>query len=249
MMIKITEKCSMGCTHCMNNAGPNGNEMDFDTFEKALDFQKKYGGPFCIISGGEPTEHPLWLMFLMSAMHRLPHTQFVLTTNGAWMQSHFDEIENLYVTYGNRLTIQVTTDKRYYPVHIDLSLPVFDLPNVVVCEEVEYIYPQGRALYNNLEWESKGCKCFNIRALIHQRPFMGLQEVINYLGMRGKFCTPHIDVNGNIKLGESDLCPICSNINKQEQDIIVDILNFKCNLCNHVNKNLSEKYRNLIGEE
>lgn len=249
MMIKITEKCSMGCTHCMNNASPNGSEMDFNTFKKALSFQEKYGGPFCIITGGEPTEHISWIMFVMYALSQLPHVYFTVTTNGVWMQSHFEEIENFNKSYGDRLIFQVTNDKRYYPIHIDLSLPVFNLPNVFVCDEIEHIYPQGRALDNNLEWESKGSKCFNIRAFVHQRPFMGLQDAINFLGMKGKFCTPHIDVNGNIKLGESDLCPICSNINKQEYEIITDILNFRCNLCNHVNKNLPEKYRKIIGEE
>ena len=54
MMIKITEKCSMGCIHCMNNATPNGKHMDFDIFQRVVSFQKQYGGPFCIITGGEP---------------------------------------------------------------------------------------------------------------------------------------------------------------------------------------------------
>lgn len=249
MMIKITEKCSMGCTHCMNNASPHGEDMEYSVFQDALEFHAKYGGPFCIITGGEPTEHHSWMIFMIYALSILPNVHFTLTTNGVWMQSHFDEIENFYKTYGDRLMFQVTNDKRYYPVHIDLSLPVFDLPNVVVCETVEYIYPQGRAVENNLEWESKASKCFNIRAIVHQRPFIGLENTINVLTLKGKYCTPHITIDGDIKLGESDLCPICSNIYKDEHEIIKDIGIFKCNLCNHINKNLPENYRSIIGEE
>ena len=66
--------------------------------------------------------------------------------------------------------------------------------------------------------------------------------------MRGKFCTPHIAIDGHIKLGESDLCPNCSHINKSESNIINDIMNFKCSGCNHINKQLPEMYRKIIGE-
>ena len=51
MVIKITEKCSMGCSHCMNNALPTGKHMSFDTFKDVIKFQKQYGGAFCMISG------------------------------------------------------------------------------------------------------------------------------------------------------------------------------------------------------
>jgi MoaA/NifB/PqqE/SkfB family radical SAM enzyme len=64
MMIKITEKCSMGCSHCMNNATPNGKHMVDATFVKVIKFQKKYGGPFCMITGGEPSEHPMFKQYL-----------------------------------------------------------------------------------------------------------------------------------------------------------------------------------------
>ena len=251
MMIKITEHCSMGCSHCMNNATPNDKHMNFDTFKKAVDFQKKYGGPFAIITGGEPTEHPefeKFLGYIAMYLNTFNSSYITITTNGVWMQNNEKFIKDLNHHYGNTIMFQVTNDKRYYPTLIDLSLPVFHYDNVIVCDKVEQIYPQGRAVSNNLEWDSKASKCFNVRAITNQIEHKDLQTVIGMLAIKGKFCTPHIDVNGFIKLGESDLCPVCSHIDKVHDEIIQDILNFKCKQCDHINRNLPQEYRNIIGE-
>ena len=249
MMIKITEKCSMGCSHCMNNATSNGKHMNFEIFQNVIKFQKKYGGPFCIITGGEPTEHPQFEYFLRYALEKLENCFITVTTNGVWMQDHFDYIKWMNSVYGVRLMFQVCNDKRYYPTVIDWNNPVFEFNNVITCDKVEHIYPQGRALSNGLEWESKCSKCFNIRAITKQCLIKDLGTIIGMLGVRQKFCTPHIAIDGSIKLGESDLCPPCSHIDKKHSEIIKDILNFKCNGCNHINCNLEEKYKKLIGEE
>lgn len=249
MMIKITEKCSMGCTHCMNRATPEGKHMNFPTFQKAIEFQKKYGGPFCIITGGEPTERTVFINILNYAIDMLPDCIITVTTNGVWMQTHEDYIKHLYEEYGTRVMFQVTTDKRFYPTLIDLSLPVFHYGNVLVCTEVPQIKPQGRALDNNLEWESKCSSCFNVRAITHQVEDKNLQSIIGILASKGKFCTPHIAIDGHIKLGESDLCPNCSHIDKPHDEIIKDILDFRCKGCKHVNDRLDDMYKKIIGED
>lgn len=248
MMIKITEKCSMGCTHCMNNATSNGKHMDFDTFKKAINFQKQYGGSFCIITGGEPTEHPDFMEFICYTGNMMYGCYITVTTNGVWMQDNEDKIKYLHDHYGNKIMFQVTNDKRFYPTQIDLSLPVFQYNNIITCDKLEHIYPQGRAVDNNLEWESKASKCFNIRSITHSIGYEGLGNIIAMLAVKGKFCTPHISIDGHIKLGESDLCPNCSHINKTEEEIINDILSFKCSGCNHINSNLPKEYRMVIGE-
>ena len=248
MMIKITEHCSMGCSHCMNNATPNNKHMGIDVFENVLAFQKQYGGPFCLITGGEPTEHPAFTAFITLAMTKLDYTYVTVATNGIWMQDNIDFIRNMNDLYKERLMFQVTNDSRYYPTHIDWTNPVFQLDNVVICDKLERIYPQGRALDNNIEWESKASKCFNVRAMAHQVRVKDLGIIIGMLALKGKFCTPHIDINGYIKLGESDLCPVCSHINKPHDEIVNNILNFRCNGCNNVNNQLSDDYKKIIGE-
>lgn len=247
-MIKITSKCSMNCSHCMNDATANGKHMDFDTFKKVVLFQNKYGSPLCMITGGEPSEHPEFKAFLEYAVQNMPYTFITVATNGLWMTIDPDFVNYCMTRYSIRILFQVSHDPRYYPIPIDLSLPVFRLPNVAVINNIPKLYPQGRALENNMSWEAKGSKCFNVRAVANQVDVKSLAHIISILAVKEKICTPHIAIDGSIKLGESDLCPPCSHIDKSHDDIMQDILNFKCQKCNHVNCNLEPQYKQLIGE-
>ena len=73
-----------------------------------------------------------------------------------------------------------------------------------------------------------------------------LSEIESVLGSRGKICTPHIGIDGAIKLGESDLCPPCASIYDDSNTIIEKIRNFKCSGCNHINDNLPEEYKKFL---
>lgn len=247
MLIKITEKCSMGCSHCMNRASTNGKHMDFDTFKKVISFQEKYGGSFCILSGGEPTEHPDFENYIIYALSN--YTGFItVATNGVWMQTHYDFVKYLYDNYNKNIMWQVSTVDEYYPIKIDTSLPVFQIPNVIVCTKIEHIYPMGRALDNNLQWESKASKCTNIRLIMKQLQIKRLDLAIGMMAIKGFFCTPQISIYGEIKLGESDLCPVCSHIDKSMEEISNDILNFHCHNCDHINKNRASICNEILGE-
>jgi molybdenum cofactor biosynthesis enzyme MoaA len=62
VLIKVTSRCSMGCSHCLDEAGPDGTDMTAETFLKALDFaaQIEAASPIraTLLSGGEPTDNP-----------------------------------------------------------------------------------------------------------------------------------------------------------------------------------------------
>lgn len=247
MMIKITEHCSMECTHCMNAATPNNVHMDFDTFKKAIRFQNTHGGSFMILTGGEPTEHPMFKDFLKYALENT-RAIVTVTTNGVWMTEHYDDVSNLYDMYDKRLAWQVTSDKRYYPHLIDLSLPVFKIGNVMTFDKIgSPIYPIGRA--KDMPSENKCSKCFNIRAITRQvSESTTLGIILGMMNVKGYFCTPHIAVNGDIKVGESDLCPPCSHIDKNEREIRQDILDFRCHKCDSINDKLPPEHKKLLGE-
>lgn len=251
MMIKITEKCSMGCTHCMNDSKPVDRHMDMDTFKKSIDFFNKYGGITVIISGGEPTEHPDFLEFVKIFMASTPpHVLVCIATNGIWMQNHTYETMELLNRYSERLLIQVTSVDGYYPTKIDTSLPIFKHKLVKVCTEIESMYPQGKALTNNIPHPApKGPKCANVRLIMHQIQLKSLRNMMAMmLARKGLVCTPHIGIDGSIKLGESDLCPACSSIYKSEKEIIQDILAFRCKGCKEALDNLIPQARAIIGE-
>ena len=248
MMIKITQKCSMNCTHCMNAATSNGEHMDFETFTKVIDFQRKYGGPICFLTGGEPFEHPDFWKFVWHAMNALPHTLLTIATNGVALANPMNAMLVEQACKEKKfLTFQVSTDPRYYPIQIDTSLPVYHLDNVVLIDKIPKIYPQGRAKTNNMEWSAIGSKCCNVRCVAKQLAKPTLQGIIFTLFAHDKVCTPHIDARGNIKLGESDLCPACSTIFKNEQQIVSDIINFECHQCDHINKNLPQNVKDVLG--
>ena len=99
MLIHITEKCSMGCPHCMDDAMPDGQHMPFSVFEKAVDFVIRnniYHG--IIITGGEPTENPEFpmLMGYLIATLAKKNLQSIITvtTNGMWL---LEDSENVKV--------------------------------------------------------------------------------------------------------------------------------------------------------
>lgn len=243
MMIKITAKCSMNCSHCMNDAKPSGEHMDFDTFKDAIDFQNRYGSVYLMITGGEPFEHPQWCSFLEYAYRNVNNAIIEVATNGRYLQE-YHEVMRQYVASHAAMMFQITNDPKYYPYKLERSLPIFNLPNVVFIDNVPNIYPQGRA--QHMPHHSKGSKCCNIRMVVKQIKSFSLQENLMAMAAKDKVCTPFIDIHGNIKLGESDLCPACSSIYKKESDIIRDIWNFECHKCDFINEKLEQKYKDIL---
>lgn len=249
MMIKITSKCSMNCSHCMNDAKSTGKHMDFETFTDAIDFQNKYGFGYVMITGGEPFEHPQWCSFFEYAFRHVKNAVIEIATNGRYLQENHD-IMAYYISskasnpMNGLMMFQVCNDPNYYPYKLDRTLPVFNLPNVSFIDNVPNIYPQGRV--KDMPHHAKGSKCCNIRMVVKQTNSDSLQENIAIMAAKEKVCTPHIDVDGNIKLGESDLCPVCSSIYKSEKEIMDDIWNFQCHKCDFINDKLDEKYKKIL---
>ena len=253
MMVKITQSCSMGCTHCLNDSKPCGKDMDEKTFRAALKFCAKAGNMLLMVTGGEPFEHNNYRkMFnvLREETQGLP-VMTTIATNGKILEKmSFDELDMFFIF--NPLTVfQITNDERFYPIRLNKDAPIYHKKyskHVELVRKVERVYPQGRALKNNIPWTSKGCKCFNIRAIPKQ---LGkdatLPYVINHMTSCGLSCTPHIDVDGNIKVGESDLCPVCSNIYKSQEQVMEDIIHFECHRCDFINeKVLTEEQKQLL---
>lgn len=257
MMIKITERCTMGCKHCMNSAKPDGRDMSIEVLEDTLNFMKKHLlGQNLIITGGEPLEHrdfPAMMGYI--AGWNMRHDKYIklitITTNG----EHILDAPEAYVEYvkafaacGITLMFQISADVRYYPRRIPTHKRIFREPGFILCDNcVEQIYPQGRAKENNIPWQSKASKCFNVRSIVKQ---LGdkctLVSIENILMMHGKMCTPHIKVDGSIGLGESDLCPSCSSIYDTEKEILDKIRQFRCHGCDIVNNTLLESLKKLI---
>lgn len=83
MLLSITEKCRMGCSHCMDDARADCDKfMTKEMFEKAVDFNFKYDKTIGI-TGGEPTEHPLFWEFMDIVVDKAPDPcAITIMTNG-----------------------------------------------------------------------------------------------------------------------------------------------------------------------
>ena len=255
MLIKITEKCSVGCTHCMNNAMPNGKHMTLDVFKDSLNFLKenKLYFPQIVITGGEPTEHPEFVEFMEYLADFIKKNNILafvtVTTNGFWILNNQEKSKEIVSLFDNRgFEFQVSTDKRYYPIKLDTTKRIFRERGFTLCDNcVEALYPQGRALeLENATYNAIASKCFNVRAISKQIPNCKLNNIVTLLASRGKFCTPHIKIDGGVGLGESDLCPKCCSI-YDSMDVIMDkIKAFKCDGCKHLNDKLPIEHQKFL---
>jgi organic radical activating enzyme len=242
----------------MNDAQPDGEDMTMQVLDDSLEFLRKNNlGTMLIVSGGEPTEHRNFDEIMNRIIDFSTESGCIMfitvTTNGELIQNDSERFQGYIKRAKNgrnsvELVYQVSADVRYYPRRIQTYKRIFREDGFVLCDDcVEQIYPQGRALDNNIPWKSKASKCFNVRAISKQIPMSAsLHDIESTLAQRGYFCTPHIDVHGNIKLGESDLCPVCASIYDSMEDIMEKIRKFKCNQCEHINKNLNDIYKLLL---
>jgi hypothetical protein len=249
----------------MDDAKPTGRDMTFETFKNVVDFFNNSGSFEFIITGGEPTENPEFWDMLEYAANNIPSDRLIVdgmpipapfcghitvTTNAMNLVNNpeaYNKIKYFKERYGGKkVMFQVTSVDEYYPIKIDKNDPIFSLDTVILCTEIEAMYPMGRARDNNLPWQSKCSKCFNIRSTVRSTKSLSRSQLI--LNMRAKFCTPQIDIDGGIKLGESLLCPVVSNIYKPMNQIVEDICNFRCSNCNMVNKQLPKQHLEAIGE-
>lgn len=257
MLLKITESCSMGCSHCMNDCKPDDKHMDRETFDQALKFIKDHSTAFhgVVFSGGEPFEHPNFKEYLHDLVTAIyPVTQVIVATNGLWICQHMDEFKELHAMYGykkcGKLVLwQITTDYRYYPISLDKDYPyqvmkLEKMRSVFVERKIQQIYPQGRAETNNLDWKSSGPKCFNVRSIA--KSVGTFNDVLKMMTGCNKSCCPAIEYNGDLKLGESQLCPAASNIWKTDKEIMEDIKSFKCMNCKKPLSQLPEAALNIL---
>lgn len=236
--------------------------MTDETFEEVIKFIKRtWASGTLIVSGGEPMEHPkFWDM-----IHRLSKelnnrvVAINVTTNGTEIFKDFERFEAEFPTMEN-VYWQITRVPGLYPEEIKKDDPVLEKLNKLIeqqsrnklsriyteFEMIAKIYPQGRALENDL-WTRGGtyaCKCFNIRSVaLHCQSF---NSVVGNMVAIGKYCVPCIEYNGSIKLGESKLCPACSHVSRDDMHIMNDIRAFKCKACKEAIANIPKTYVDTV---
>lgn len=223
MLFQITNKCSMGCPHCMDDSNPYGGMMASETFAKALAFAKDNGELHILISGGEPTEHPNLVDFCEEINNT--HIRFSIASNGMWLGNYrlegdIDKISKLKNFVGG----QIYSNPKWYRLH----------------KEVCFRFEESKERWMGLKWNldthdiramsdiGRARNDERARAETYASPYhnmcltscvtaaqvSSLPDFFHLMLMQHRFCTPMIDYKGDIHMSESCLCPsIGCNVN------------------------------------
>jgi hypothetical protein len=256
MLIKITNKCSMGCRHCMEDSTPAGAHMSRDTFLAALGLTERLEGlawsrgvpKLLLLSGGEATEHPDVEWFLETAL--AAGFKRILITNGMWLDDPELRAKILRPEWTD-LMVQVTNDPRFYPT-APKSVPTDD-PRVVFIPALTLLIPLGRQKASRLPASPpvrKGPTSFNFRSLTRSfrdvREALVMQRARAAMGMSGH-CSPSISSDGTIVAGETSNCFVVGNVHSTADEITKAVIDMQCNKCGLVD-NLSQEHKIAIGE-
>jgi len=237
MLIRVTNKCTMQCVHCMIDAHPAGEHMSWAVFKKAVNFVQNCGPPHVLLlGGGEPSEHPDLMKFIQHAKRSF--FDVLLLSNGEflWLKPELrDRI--LPVVYA----VQVTNDVRFYSRKVE----EYKHPKVCYIDKLGMLSPHGRAVSNKLETNRRSPECFNMRSMA--RFGASFEAARRTLVERGKFCTPSINVDGSISAGESSSCSKVGAVYDKPDAVMEKLGKLKCQKCGLVNS-LTAPERAAIGE-
>lgn len=237
MLVRITEKCNMGCSHCMINAGPNGEHMKTNIYEQTLNFIKSTKYPFIMLTGGEPTLHPQLISFIELAEKQ--GIKILILSNGTFIENK--KLLNIILEKG--IPVQITNDPRFYPKKIT----VYKNRNFYYENSIRQVSPFHRAVENHIETTRMSPLCFNLRSLCRNPKINDFNKAIQALRLQGKMCTPSINIDGSFAAGESNSCTTFGTVFDNNHTLTDNLKALKCGKCG-LYKNLAPDYLNAIGE-
>lgn len=262
MIINITQHCTLRCLHCMQNAGPERNEMmSKEVFDQSLCFAHNIGSRVVSISGGEPTSHPMFFDFL----EKLLRSDFIsvsVLSNGTFLKDHaFTERFAQMVAKRNGFFLQISSFKGLYANYEEVHKPNLKAlrlfgDKVAVCDNPNDIQmkPLGRACSGKCYEEAKRVNgfpsCINSSLILIQVKAIQKIGIGALMEHYQKFCLPIVSWDGSIRLGESEQCKIIANISDSISHINQKLLSFRpCGGCDsykwHLQNPLTEQERKV----
>jgi hypothetical protein len=210
-------------------------------FEATLMAAQRLDDIGLLISGGEPTDHPDVVEFLQLAKASTAGQYILLLSHGMWLTDPAFDAKKREAILDLVTGVQVTNDPRYYPRRIEQ----INHPKVVYETQIRQVSPFGRAKTNKIATTRTTPLCFNLRSFA--RSLQSFPAAIRMQRLRGSFCTPSININGDILAGESVSCCPIGNVTDPLPTLDAGIINLKCNRCGLVD-GLSPMHKQAIGE-
>ena len=239
MLIQLTNHCTMGCPHCMQESEENYQHMTEEIFTKALQFGEWSGTLLYNISGGEPTEHPEFGRFMDKLDNHLKSMSFpfpgmpgfTIESNGEWLRNaSFIDIVKKVLVKEKLLALQVSSFKGLYRNYDFIQQHKKELetmsPKVKVVDgQILSMQDLGRASNSRdtfiraaVDNNKYQVSCLNGCLLSKQTDsFRKLNEC---LFQHGQSCKPFVDWRGNVHWSESICCPSYGNVIKDDFDTI-----------------------------
>lgn len=218
MLIMLTNRCHMGCTHCMQDATASGRLMTRETFDQVLAFVGEAAPWVVNVTGGEPTEHPEWDRWTRELLQVKSVKVLSILTNGAWIEDQKERLKmaRLIREAKGRVKVQVYSHPAYYPDH-EWTVEHEQQYRSIGCSPnfTDPIFMQdlGRARKNCQKETAESDhvpSCINSHLLAVQARSM--QQFLMMAIQAGKFCRPLIDQDGGIHMSESWLCPTVAHV-------------------------------------
>lgn len=209
----------MECPHCMVEATKDNKDfMEFQTLRN-LDLIIKESLTL-LVSGGEPTEHPQFYEFCTYLLNRYPNKAVVLLSNGMFINDAYKTQRVKQLLEEKNFNLQITKDKRFYPINVDLSDPLFHSNKVAICYGLTNLLPIGRAKaivdnHPDLKYVKSVRPCFNYKSNLFGFEY----DILKFIKYREytnlKFCSHNVDAKGNWYFGECFHTPFF-NVNDKD---------------------------------
>lgn len=255
MLLKITNDCAMGCSHCMEKSVPGqGAHMSMETFDKAIDLTVELESlavvsgyrPELLLSGGECTDHPEFEKMVERA-HEFGFFVRPLS-HGMWLNDP-ERVKSYLRPEWVNLQWQITNDPRFYPKK---NGPIPKDERVVFVPSLSVMLPLGRfdGKTHSVIPTRKGPSSFNFRSITHStkdiRKSVSILRLRSSAGLSGH-CSPSITHEGDAVAGESRLCWKIGTVSSTWQELTENTLKMgSCNRCG-LEEGLDQQHKRAIG--
>ena len=218
MLIMITNRCHMECPHCMQDAKPSGKHMTGETFKQVMEFVREAQPLVVSVTGGEPTEHPLWAEMIRELLQLNPVVLVNILTNGAWIEDKEQRMKmaKLIREAKGRVKVQVYSHPKYYQDHewtVEHEQQFRSIGCLPDFTSPIFMQDLGRARKNCVEETEQSDfvpSCINSHLIAVQA--RSLPQFLSMAALAAKFCRPLIDPDGGIHMSESLLCQTVAHV-------------------------------------
>lgn len=265
MLLLVTNRCNMMCSHCMQDSRPDSNDfMSMEVVDDFINFSKNIEYGILIISGGEPTLHPQLYDIIDRIYNKsnIKPKRILIASNGDFIldDKRIEMVQRISNDFKDVVGWQISLFKNYYRLYNKIISNYNKIKKVtepctcnIETDGLRKIIPLGRA--SKLKGIEKLCdtqkyrniSCINGHLLALQSE--NVQDYFSKAIISGLYCHPAIDSYGNIRFGESIFCQTIGNVKDKPEMILYKLKNMNpCGKCYNwkYSKKLWERYKETL---